>query len=144
MLMCYIWINDIPPTPDAVGVHYPALEQSPASNMRIEGYADGRSGNSHHYPKSRWDPRDNRLFHRYYPGQFGRSSMPQHNIVEVLIPDCRDLMIGSQQTNRKPNQITCRITEKFQLQSRITNESQFQFRDPRSTSTEPQWQTTSI
>jgi hypothetical protein len=51
-------------------------------------------------------------------------------------------MTGSLKTKRKPNRITCRITERLQLQSRITNEPQFQFRDPSYTTTEPQWQST--
>jgi hypothetical protein len=53
---------------------------------------------------------------------------------------CRES--GFLQTKRKPNRITCRITEKLQLQSRITNESQFQFGDPSYSATELEWQST--
>jgi hypothetical protein len=33
-------------------------------------------------------------------------------------------------------------SERLQLQSRITNQSQFQFRDPSYTTTKPRWQST--
>jgi hypothetical protein len=62
-------------------------------------------------------------FSQYHPNQFRHWSMPRLNII-----------------TRKPNRNICRITERLQLQSQITNESQF--RDPSFTATEPQWQST--
>ena len=47
--------------------------------MRIDGYDEARCGSSHHCPKSRWDTRDGRPFHQYYPGQFQWLSMPRLN-----------------------------------------------------------------
>jgi len=61
----------------------------------------------------------------YFTDQFRRWSLPRLNFIK-----------------RKPNRITWRITERLQLQSRITNESHLQFGDPSYTATEPGWQST--
>ena len=64
------------------------------SHTRIDGYDGASSGSSHYCPKSRRDPCDDRLFHRYYPGQFRLWSLPRLNFIK-----------------RKPNRNTCRITD---------------------------------
>jgi len=48
-----MWINDIPPTPDAIGAFYHPQMVTSDSNMRTDGYDDAKSESSHHCPKSR-------------------------------------------------------------------------------------------
>ena len=101
MLTCEIWINDIPPTPDAIGVNFATPKWSPRVLYANHSY-NAWSGSSQHCPKSRRDPRDDRLFHWLYPGQFQWWSMPRITF-----------------TKRKPYRITCRITRRLRLQCRI-------------------------
>jgi len=59
------------------------------------------------------------------------------------IPDPFNIFVQSQSViHLKLNRITCRITERLQLQSWITNESQIQLQDPSYTAAEPRWQST--
>ena len=93
-LTCSIWINDIPPTANAIGALFHLRMVTSEPQMRTDGYDDARSGCSHQWPKSRREPCDDRLFHRYYASQFRRWSLPRVNCIKW-----------------KLNQITCQITE---------------------------------
>jgi len=114
MLTCYIWINDMPSTPDSIGVNCATPEWSPRVLYVNQSY-DARSGSSQHFPKSRRDPCDDQLFHQRWPGQIRRGSM-----ATIIF------------TKPKLNWIMCRSTTEWK----------FQFEDKSYTATKPQWQST--
>jgi len=62
---CNIWINDMPPAPDAIGANCATPEWSPRVLYANHSH-NTWSGSSQHCPKSRRDPRDDRLFHRLF------------------------------------------------------------------------------
>ena len=130
---------------DAIGAFYHPQMVTSESHMRTDGYDDARSESSHHCPKSRQGAVANDVEIE----RIGTS----HTTVSQQAEQVR-VVTGQRATwkdDRSRRKVVCRSAkaeqnymsnQRLQLQSRIINESQYQFGDRSYTATEPRWQST--
>jgi len=108
--------------------------------MSTDGYDDARSESIHHCPKSRQGAVANDV-------EIERIRTP-HTTVSQQAEQVR-VVTGNRATQKDDRSrrkiVRTKLRDesgRLQLQSRITNESQYQFGDPSYTATQPRWQST--